>query len=225
MNAASRPNSTKRILGTSVQGRAIECEELGSGDEAVLIMGAIHGEEPASAALVTHLAEKLRNDLPIPQDRRLVLMPVANPDGYAAGVRQNAHGTDLNRNFPAPNFARAAEHGAAPLCEPESRVIKSVVDDYRPVHIVAVHQPKECIDFDGPAKGLAEAMAACTNLPIKRLGSLPGSLGSYAGLQLNIPIITLELPEEASDQGNEALWNAYGKAMLAAVHFPNPIPD
>ena len=56
--------------------------------------------------------------------RRVVLLPVINPDGMANGSRFNARGIDLNRNFPAENFSGTARHGTRPLCEPESRAIK-----------------------------------------------------------------------------------------------------
>jgi hypothetical protein len=75
-------------------------------------------------------------------------VPCVNPDGYArtweqagvgalASMRANAHGVDLNRNFPLPHGAQpsrlpftgssqpgaATYRGAAPLSEPETRAL------------------------------------------------------------------------------------------------------
>ena len=211
----------KRIVGTSVEGRPIECQAFDRGDDVVLIMATIHGDEPAGTPLVQRLAEYLTGHPRLTDGKQVLLMPLANPDGFAHGTRHNVRGIDLNRNFPAGNFIATDEHGAKPLSEPESRAIKAVLDEWRPNRIVSIHQPYGVIDYDGPAEELARAMAARTDLPVKRVGSLPGSLGSYAGLTLGIPIITLELPESAGDLDDDALWESYGEALLEAIRFPD----
>ena len=221
--AAGCQGPQKRILGTSVLGRPIECSVFGRGPTVVLIMAGIHGDEGAGPPLVWRLADHLGRHRDVLDGRRVVLMPLANPDGYAANTRHNVNRIDLNRNFPAPNFTSTDRHGAAPLSEPESRAIKAVLDDCKPDRIVTIHQPLTCLDYDGPAEQLAHAMNACTDLPVRRIGSLPGSLGSYAGVTLGIPVITLELPESASALDEEGLWRKYGPALLAAIRYPEPI--
>ena len=93
-----------------------------------------------------------------------------------------------------------------------------LVCHYFPDRVVSIHQPLACVDYDGPAQGLAEAMAAACPLPVKKLGSRPGSLGSFVGVTLRRPIITLELPKDAGMNG-EKLWKTYGPALLAALRY------
>lgn len=213
----------QRTVGMSVEGRPLECRILGSGQDTVLIMATIHGDEPAGRRLVLHLADYLVQRPDVLADRRVVLMPLVNPDGLANGTRHNASGIDLNRNFPAGNFTSTGRHGVQPLSEPESQAIKTALDEWPPARIVSIHQPVACIDYDGPAEELARAMGAWTDLPVSRIGSLPGSLGSYAGVTRGIPIITLELPASASLMDADALWQAYGKTLLAAIRYPEAI--
>jgi len=80
-----------------------------------------------------------------------------------------------------------------------------------------------CIDYDGPASALAARMAQYCDLPVKKLGAEPGSLGSYAGLTLRIPIITFELLPSDSALSPERLWQRYGKALLAAIVYPDTV--
>jgi protein MpaA len=65
---------------------------------------------------------------------------------------------------------------------------------------------------------MAEAMAAKCQLPVKKLGSRPGSLGSFFGVTLGKPIITLELPADAGMDGDK-LWTEYGEALIAALRY------
>jgi protein MpaA len=64
-------------------------------------------------------------------------------------------------------------------------------------------------------------MAQHCDLPIRRLGAQPGSLGSYAGLTLRIPIITFELPANTEQLDQGSLWRRYGPALVAAVVYPD----
>ena len=149
----------------------------------------------------------------------MVLVPIVNPDGYAAKTRTNASGVDLNRNFPAPNFRVRSKSGSQALSEPESQAIMELIDTYKPDRVVSIHQPVGCVDYDGPAKALAHAIAKAAHLPIRRLGLRRGSLGSLVGKSNNIPIITLELPGSASRLTQSQVWAKYGQALLTAISF------
>jgi protein MpaA len=210
----------QHLIGRSVQGRPIFAEIVGQGTETALIMGAIHGDEPAAGALVRALAERLRTDPLLLEGRRVVLLPAANPDGVAARTRENARGIDLNRNFDTSNRVDNGTNGLRPMTEPESQALQALIKEYAPGRIVSVHQPLSCIDYDGPGEAIAARMAQKCDLPVKKIGARPGSLGSYTGETLKIPTITLELPPEATKMSDEVLWQKYGQALLAAVAYP-----
>jgi protein MpaA len=84
-------------IGHSVDGRAIAPVVLGTPGAAhrVLVVGCIHGNETAGIAIVNRLIKA-----GAPGGTEIVAVPSLNPDGCARGTRQNAHGVDLNRNFP-----------------------------------------------------------------------------------------------------------------------------
>ncbi len=214
------PPAQQILMGRSVKGRPIMIQVLGKGRDTVFVMGAIHGNEPASATLVEQLSEHLRKNPKLLDGRRVVLLPVANPDGYAANTRENIHGIDLNRNFETSNRVDNETNGHSALTEPESQALQKMIKEYGPSRIVTIHQPLTCIDFDGPARALATRMAQYCDLPIKKLGARPGSLGSYTGEELKIPTVTLELAETATSAGAAALWEQYGRTLLAAITYP-----
>ncbi len=215
--------SQYHIVGTSVQQRPIMCLVLGEGPDVTLIMATIHGNEPAGTPLVRRLSWYLRQRPEMLAGRKVVLMAVANPDGMVNGRRYNAKGVDLNRNFEAANRVNSKQTGLTALSEPESRAIRQVIMQYTPDRIVSIHQPLNCIDYDGPGRMLAERMGQYCALPVKKLGARPGSLGSYAGVTLGIPIITFEMLQADSQLDSETLWQKYGRALLAAIVYPNPV--
>jgi protein MpaA len=205
------------ILGRTVAERAISCRLLGDGPEVILIMATIHGSEPAGTPLVEALHVYLRDNPARVSGRTIMLIPVANPDGISSRTRTNARGVDLNRNFPAGNFLSRRRNGSQPLSEPESQALHDLILARRPQRIVSIHQPLSCVDYDGPAEDLARAMAAAGGLPVRKLGGQPGSLGSWAGETLGVPIITIELPGGASRITQDELWRRYGEMLLIAI--------
>lgn len=211
--------SFETIVGHSVQGRPILCQRIGDGEYVVLMMASIHGNEAAGTPLLKDLAEHVVANRDLLAGVTLVLMPVVNPDGVESAKRYNARGVDLNRNFPAENRQNSSRYGLNALSEPEALAIYQVINDTLPNHIVTMHEPLQCVDHDGPARALATVMSEHCPLPVKKLGSRPGSLGSYAGVTLGIPTITFELPRNAAGQSPKLLWRFYGEALIQAVQF------
>ena len=236
--AGPRPHlaPTALQIGQSQQGRPIECWVHGDGPDVLMVIATIHGNEAAGTPLVESFAEWLQQNPEELEGRRVVIVPVANPDGFAAGRRFNDLDVDLNRNFPAGNWGarektartagqrRGKPYGRTPLSEPESRAVMRAICEYFPNRIVSIHQPLACVDFDGPGEELAIAMADACRLPIKKLGARPGSLGSFVGEVLQRPIVTLELPEDAG-MNAAPLWAEYGNAMISALRFPGRPTD
>ncbi|MBE0534971.1 MAG: DUF2817 domain-containing protein [Phycisphaerae bacterium] len=221
-----RPTLQARsTAGNSVENRPIETIVLGNGPKSVLVMATIHGNEPAGTPLAEMLAVHLTRHPTLLAGKTVVIMPVANPDGMAANTRGNANGVDLNRNFAAENRENTPAYGLSALSEPESRVISQVLTLYQPDHIVTIHQPLNCIDYDGPGQQLAEHMAEYCDLPIRKLGARPGSLGAFAGDTLKIPIVTLELKPNDHTLPESQLWDRYGTALVAAITYPRAAPS
>jgi len=146
------------------------------------------------------------------------VVPVINPDGLAAGTRGNANRVDLNRNFPTSNRKNIPEFGMEGFSEPESRAPGMLQKRYQPELIISIHQPLACIDYDGPGREIAEAMSEYCDLPVKKLGAMPGSYGSYAGLELNIPIITFEMRNVEEDKSPRSMYDIVCKS---GEHCPN----
>ncbi len=213
----------QHFAGMSVEGRPIMYSVLGQGPDVTFIMATIHGDESAGTPLVNYLSKYLNQHQELLLGRKVVVLPIANPDGLAKNTRHNANDVDLNRNFIADNRTNDENSGPSALSEPEAHIINDLISQHKPDRIVSIHQPYGCIDYDGPGEFLAHQMASYCDLPVKKLGARPGSLGSYAGLELGIPIITFEMLENDSNLTTEMLWQKYGKSLLAAILYPNPV--
>ena len=174
-------------------------------DKTILLIGVFHGEEPQGEYLIK---EYLKTDLSKIKNR-LLIIPCLNPDGKSINKRQNANGVDLNRNFPTKNWKLTDNPeyfgGNSPASETETQFMIEVLANYKIDAILSIHAPFKVVNYDGPAKGIAEKISKITNYPVQAdIGyPTPGSFGNYAGVEHNIPTITLELPE---DETNEQLW-------------------
>jgi protein MpaA len=188
--------ATRGILGRSAQGRPIEFRADGaSPDPVVLVVGCIHGDEPAGIAVVRRLQA-----LSPPQGIRLWTVPNLNPDGTRARTRQNAHGVDLNRNFPY-RWKRVGTRGdqqyagPRPLSEPESRIAARVVLRLRPRVTIWFHQPLRLVDESGGDLRVERRFAALTRLPLRRLFRYPGSVAGWENHTLaHATAFVVELP-------------------------------
>lgn len=192
---------------TSVQGRPIEVKVFGDGPRTTLVVGGVHGDERRGVDVVRTIESMLSEMPPSALDgQRIVLMPCANPDGYAANTRQNANGVDINRNFPDRTFGTGGKSrkfygGEVAASEPETKAIMSVVAHYRPRLILSLHSSLACVNYNGQCVRLARRISRATGLPV--VGDIgypcPGSMGNYYGFDKRLPVITLELPKEGVD--------------------------
>jgi murein peptide amidase A len=216
--AGARARDTE-VFGHSVERRPIAGAILGDGRETCLLIGVVHGNEGAGAPLLEQLIVHVESNPEIAAGKRLVIVPVLNPDGLARGTRGNSRGVDLNRNLPASNWTPDRKHGAWPGSEAETRVLLKIIRQFRPARILAVHAPLHCVNYDGPAVELARGMARAAGYPLRAsIGyETPGSLGSYSGVELGIPTITFELPRTAPGQD---LWPGLRPALEAFIRHP-----
>lgn len=211
------------LLGRSVQGRDLVLYTLRGGPQTVLVIGGVHGSEPTSVDVANGLLELLRSDPSLARGKTIAILPNANPDGYEKRSRYNASQIDINRNFAATNFKpgmRAGfRSGTSPNSEPETQAIVRAIEITRPILLISIHsidKGRECNNYDGPAEQIAQIMTKYNTYPPKAtIGyATPGSLGSYAGIDRQIPMITLELPRALS--GDQA-WQQNREALLAAL--------
>jgi predicted deacylase len=155
-----------RVLGKSVQGRKIVAWHLGEpGKPKVVLMSAMHGNERAPRQIL----QALRDGAPI-HGINLWVVPTYNPDGAAAGTRKNAHGVDLNRNFPYKwvDLDGNYESGRKPASEPETRAMMRFLSDIRPRWILSFHQPLHGVDTDTKRPTFARKVARHLDLPAKK---------------------------------------------------------
>jgi protein MpaA len=166
-----------QLVGPSVQGRRIVAYELGDPAAArkVLVVGCLHGDECAGIAVV----DRLRRLGPL-DDLDLWLVPDANPDGRAAGTRRNAHGVDLNRNFPHRwrRLGGAYYSGPRPASEPETRALMRLIRRVKPAVTIWFHQHLNMVVFTRGNLGLQRRFARLAGL---RAGYLPRYPGTATG--------------------------------------------
>ncbi len=200
------------LLGRSVDGRPIVAIEVGDFDAAkrVLVVGCIHGNESAGIAIAGTLAR-----IAPPADLDLWIVPDLNPDGVAAQTRGNAHGVDLNRNFPWhwQRLGGLFYSGPGPLSEPESRIAARLVRMVRPRVSIWFHQHMDLVDESGGSAAVERRFAALVDLPLARLKREPGSAVGWANHTL--PSATAFVVELPAGTLPESAVRRYARAVLA----------
>lgn len=194
----------------------------------IVFIGGIHGDEPEGIALAESLLAWLKNHSSnVSLD--WILIPCLNVDGAQANERTNGRGVDLNRNFPSQDWN--AEHrapryypGPVKASEMETQALVQLIMEVPPQLIVHFHSWKPAVVFAGPAKHMAPLyLVESSGYPLQEdIGyPTPGSLGQWAWLDLQIPVICTEEREGASQQDT---WTRFGpglKKILGQVDPPH----
>jgi len=187
------------VLGYSVKHRPIVAEQIGDPDSPrrVLVVGCIHGNEPAGIAIARALAS-----VAIPAELDLWIVPDLNPDGLSSAIRGNARGVDLNRNFPyrwRPLGPRRGRQYAGPraLSEPETRLAATLLQKLRPSLGIWYHQALDVVDSSQGPRQSEQRYAADTGMPLNGLPDYPGSAVGYEDHLFGPTAFAVELPPGA----------------------------
>jgi Penicillin-insensitive murein endopeptidase/Zinc carboxypeptidase len=160
-------------IGESTRGQSIRAFTLGSGRPRILVVGSVHGNEPAGTVVATrllHARPPRRGSITVVQD--------LNPDGHAAKRRWNARGVDLNRNFPG-TWRPIPTAGEAAASEQETRLAMKLILRLRPDLTIWFHQPQGLVRASGPSVTIARRYARLAGMRFARLPWPPGSATAW----------------------------------------------
>ncbi|MEK7661992.1 MAG: M14 family zinc carboxypeptidase [Patescibacteria group bacterium] len=182
---------TETVIGTSVEGRDITAYHYGLGDKELIFIGGIHGGYEWNAVLVAYeLMDYLQtNPEIIPQNIKVTIIPVLNPDGLSKVVgakprfaasdvsasqavqisgRFNANKVDLNRNFDCKWKSSgvwqntAVSGGSAAFSEPESQAIKIYIEKELPAAVVSWDSAAGGVYSSSCSSGISAETSALT---------------------------------------------------------------
>jgi protein MpaA len=196
-------------IGHSLDGRPIRPVVLGDPAAAhrMLVVGCIHGGEAAGLAITRRLV-----GAGAPRGAEIVVVDALNPDGCARGSRGNAHGIDLNRNFPS-NWARIGEpgdlqySGPRPLSEPESRYAVKLISQLRPQITIWFHQPQGVVRAWGPSVATARRFAALARYPYRSIAWPYGTASNWQNHRFpGTASFVVELPPGRVSAARASLW-------------------
>jgi protein MpaA len=213
--AAARP------LARSVEGRPLRLVRRGDPHAPfrILVVGCVHGDECAGIRVARRL-ERAR----LPPRVALWIVEDANPDGHAHGTRRNAHGVDLNRNFPyrwstaagaAGDLTYPGPHRAS---EPETRWLEALVQRVRPTRSVWFHQALGLVDLTSGHEAVERRFARLVGLPAVRL---PRYHGTATGWENHLmPGTTAFVTELRAGPLTRAQAGRFATAVLALARRP-----
>lgn len=193
------------VVGASQQGRPIIAELYGERGPVLFLLAAIHGDERSAVTFGERFRWHLQGGAAEQAGMRVVYVGAANPDGIVANTRRNSRNIDLNRNFDTANFQPGGPGGMTPLSESETQALVGITEAVDPTAVISVHCCVPTIDYDGPGREFAERIASKAGYPAERLGSSNGSMGSWVGIELEKPIITLEFAPNERQPSAEQL--------------------
>jgi protein MpaA len=185
-------------FGHSAQRRPLDVTAFGSASVRgrLLLVGCIHGTECAGIAI----ARAVTNRCP-PTSSDVWVVSDLNPDGRRLGIRQNARGVDLNRNYPAgwvrrppgdPQYA-----GPRPFSEPESRALRRLALRLRPKVTIWYHQGQgPLVRAWGRSVPAAREYARRAGTPFRRMPWMAGTAPHWQNLAFpRTSSFVVELPD------------------------------
>jgi protein MpaA len=185
-------------FGKTSSGLPIIGYKFGRSGPETLILGGVHGNEPEGVIAAFGLVEQFLAGFTYKLQATIV--PQFNLDGVMTQSRRNARGVDLNRNLPTKDWTREVKEekyfpGYEPNSEPENQALVSWISQNKPKFVLSLHSWKPLLNVNGACLPEAQVLAKYTGYKIDDdIGyPTPGCLGTYCGLERNIPTLTYEI--------------------------------
>jgi murein peptide amidase A len=220
---APHDRSRWNVLGRSVEERVIEYRQFGQGNQQVLVVGPLEGDETAALELVELLAEHLEQFPRRTDGVKVTLVRDPNPDGRLRRSPLNARGVRLDQNFPTRGWHKVPAganwlSGREPESEPETKALVDLVADVRPDRVIVLAATRRQADltYFGPAEELARDFAKASGLrpAAANVAAQPGSLAAYTGGERKTPTLLLRVP---AAMRRDQLWSTYKRSLLATI--------
>lgn len=155
----------------------------------IYILAAQHGDERNTRRVLEYFVREVKLlSRDFMNERRIIMVPLYNPDGYKRNNRMTTGDIDLNRDFPTSDGDEENPKS------PETRAFMRLLKKYPPALIYNIHQPfRVVLAYEGDEE-LAKPFAILADYPLGQdVGyPTPGSLGTY-GRENKISVITIEL--------------------------------
>ncbi len=186
-------------------GLEIPVYSFGTAGPNVLILGGVHGDEREGVEAAYGLINRWSKAFPF--QLKVTVMPAFNLDGVIRSTRGNANGVDLNRNMATKDWSPEVKTprynpGHAANSEPETQLLTAWLNEHKPKFILSLHSWHPVLNVNGDCTGEAEAIAALTGYKIDAsIGyPTPGCLGTYTGIERNMPTLTYEIERGLATQ-------------------------
>lgn len=206
-------------FGKTANGLIIPAYHFGERGPEIFIVGGVHGDEVEGITAANGLLNQFSQAFPF--KIKLTLIPVFNLDGAYRCQRKNAHGVDLNRNLPTQDWSSEATNekytpGPYANSEPENQALVEYLKTQNPQFIITLHSWKPMLNTNGDCDAVAKRIASYTGYKMTDdIGyPTPGSLGTYCGLERQIPTITYEL---ARGLGAQSILNKHVPAIMEGL--------
>ena len=227
-------------IGRSVNNNTIHAIQVGRGEKKILLWSQMHGNESTTTkALFDILNTFYAHDssiVSIFNSCTLYIIPILNPDGAFAYTRVNANDVDLNRD-------------AQDLSEPESRVLRSAFDKFKPDFCFNLHGQRTIFSVgntncSATVSFLAPAQDAATTVTLNRKVAMeiickmnemlqmeiPNQVGIYDDAfnincvgdtfqSMNVPTILFEAGHFANDYAREQTRELIYKSLMVSLNY------
>lgn len=192
------------IIGSTANGLPIPAYRFGSGPT-VLILGGVHGDEHEGVEACLGLVHRWSQNFPF--RLRVTVVPALNLDGVLRRSRVNARGVDLNRNMGTNDWSPEITNpryppGPSANSEPETQAVVQWIDENKPIFVLSMHSWHPMLNVNGNCQNEARVISQWTGYEVKEsIGyPTPGCLGTYCGLERDMPTLTYEIERGLSTE-------------------------